>query len=377
MNKVYGPFFLLIFSVSLAMAGEPVEQAGQLGKPLEGRTIFEIRGSRNLNGSIKIIPQQADEANVSYKKWAEADDKTQARLFLDLIDLKLVSEDDRTILSILTPSDSPWEGSDYHVSLDIIVLLPEKTRIVGDLHFMKFFVRGPFNGIDLKSGFSEIDLQDINGPVDIVTSFAAIRLTGINGSINAETRYGAIDASGIRVPLGSAIFKNTGQTIKLSDIKGPVEAYNSYSPIEASDIEDREGSLVFRTSYSPIKIENISGEIICETSYSPIDASNCKLLHGQSKFETSYSPINIKLSIADGSELFIYNSYNDINLAIPSSISAQLAATVDEGGRIHTSDLPIKPTFLDATRLEGRLGDGNGRIELKVSGIGSIDIEGQ
>ncbi|HBZ00897.1 MAG TPA: hypothetical protein DEO84_06200 [candidate division Zixibacteria bacterium] len=377
MKMVRVTISLILLAISFALAGEPMEQSGTLSSISEGKTIFVIHGSRNLNGNIKIIPHEGNQIEISYRKWAEAESPSQARQFLDLIDLRIISSDDRTTLNILTPSDSPWEGSNYHVSLEIVVQLPEKMQIEGQLQFMKLEVRGPFNGVSVKSGFSELDISDISGPIEIATSFAQITLADITGSVKAETRYGLIRASDINVPLGSAIFKNTGGGITLSDIQGPVEAYTSYSPIEAQDITADEGSVVFRTSYSPINLSDISGEIICETSFSPIKIINCSLTHGQSRIETSFSPINAELSTADESELFIYNNYNNINLSIPSGISTQIAASVDQGGRIHTSRLPVKPSFLDATRLEGKLGNGNGRIELKVSGIGAIEIEGR
>ncbi len=369
---------LAIFAaVSLASAGEPVEQTGQLSASADGKLVFEIHGSRNLNGNIKIIPADENLINISYKKWAEADNKSQAQRFIDLIDLRLVPGTDRSVLTILTPSDSPWEGSNYHVSLDIIVQLPEKMRIEGQLQFMKLEVRGPFGGMDMQCGFSEFDIAEINGPLDLTTTFAAINLTDITGSIKAETRYAIIKATDINVPLGSAIFKNTGGPIDLSNIQGPVEAYTSYSPIKATDILAKGSSAVFRTSYSPITLNDVSGEIICETSFSPIDINDCILTQGQSRFETSYSPIKAGLDLKDESQLFMFNTYNNIVLAIPPNTSSQIAATVDDGGRIYTTDLPVKPTFLDATRLEGTLGAGAGRIELKVSGIGTIEIEGR
>ncbi len=377
MKRCFGTIFLLCLAGTLVQAAEPTEQSGKLSEELGGKMIFEIRGSRNLNGSIKIIPQDEDRIDISYQKMAGAESKSQEKLFLDLIDLKLTSEADRAVLSILTPSDSPWQGKDYHVSLDIIVQLPEKAQIEGNLQFMKIDVRGPFGGFELNSGFSEVSLDEINGPVDITTSFAPIILSAITGSVKVETRYGEIRATDIKVPMGSAIFKNTGQAIKLSDIVGPVEAYNSYSPIEASDIVASEGTVVLRTSYSPIDADDISGELICETSFSPIKVVDCTLSHGQSRFETSYAPIKAELNTTDDSQLFIFNNYSNINLSVPMNISTQVAASVDEGGRIHTSDLSLKPTYLDATRLEGKLGDGNGRIELKVSGIGLINIEGR
>jgi hypothetical protein len=377
MKMVRVTISLILLTASLAIAREPVEQSGTLSQPANGKSIFAIHGSRNLNGSIRIIPQPGDQVEVSYRKSAEAESESQARRFLDLIDLRLAPGEDRTTLNILTPSDSPWEGSDYHVYLEIVVQLPEKTRIEGQLQFMKLEVQGPFNGVNIKSGFSELDISDISGPIEIATSFAPITLSDVTGSVKAETRYGLIHASNINVPLGSAIFTNSGGAITLSDIQGPVEAYTSYSPIDAQDITADEGSVVFRTSYSPIKLSDISGEIICETSFSPIDISDCILTHGQSRFETSFSPIKAELSPQDDSQLFIYNNYNNINLSIPSDISSQIAAAVDQGGRIHTSALPVKPTFLDATRLEGNLGIGGGRIELKVSGIGVIEIDGR
>jgi hypothetical protein len=377
MKMVRVTISLILLTVSLAMAGEPVEQTGKLSESMEGKTVFSIHGSRNLNGSIKIFPGESDQVEISYRKWAEAENQSQARQFLDLIDLRLTPGEDQTILNILTPSDSPWEGSDYHVSLEIVVQLPEKMRIEGQLQFMKLEVRGPFNGVTIKAGFSELDIADISGPVDVTTSYAPVKLADITGVVTAETRYSPIRATDIRVPSGSAIFKNSGGSITLSDIQGPVEAYTSYSPIEAQDMAAEEATMVFRTSYSPIKLSNISGELICETSFSPIDITDCNLTHGQSRIETSFSPINAVLDPQDESELFIYNNYNNINLSVPSNTSSRIAAAVDQGGRIHTADLPVKPTFLDATRLEGTIGAGLGHIELKVSGIGAIEIEGR
>jgi len=363
---------------TVLIAGEPVEETGKLTQALEDESVFEIRGSRNLNGAIGIVSQSGNEVEVTFRKQARAETQAQAKRFLDLIDVRLQSTDpDRVSLSILTPSDSPWAGSDYQVSLDILVRLPEKMKIEGQAQFMQLNVRGPFAGVSFHSEFSPLNLQGLSGPIDIATSFAAVELSDITGSVTAETRYGAMKATNITIPLGTAIFKNTGGVITLKDIQGPVEAYTSYSTIDASDIDAAEGSIVLRTSYSPINVSGVSGELICETSFSPINIVDGDLTHGQSKIETSYSPISAELSNIDGSKLFIYNNYNNINLSVPTDISSQVVASVDEGGRIRATNLPVKPTFLDVTRLEGLLGDGRGWIELKVSGIGKINIEGR
>jgi hypothetical protein len=309
---------------------------------------------------------------------ASAENEANSKRYLDLIALKLLTTgSDRIALNILSPTDAPWQGTDNKISLDIIVELPEKMKIEGQLQFMRLDASGPLKGIDIKASYSAMNIMDINGPVELATSFAAVELTDVNGSVQVENRYGAIKATDITIPVGSGIFQNTGGAITLRDIRGPIEAYTSYSPIEATDIDAPEGSIVFRTSYSPISIQNVSGEIICETSFSPITITDCSLTHGQSRAETNYSPVEAEFEKIGDCQLFIYNNYNNISLILPADLSAQIIATVNEGGKIHTSNIPIRPTYLDASRLEGLIGNGDSRIELKVSGIGVIDIQGR
>lgn len=372
-----GAFLIAAAIISVARSQEMVEKSGQLTQSADGRSTFKIDGGRSLNGSLRILSQPGNQVELSYKKWARAGSRSQAERFIDLIDVRLQAEPDRVVLSILSPADAPWSGSGDNVVMEIFVQLPEKMKIEGDLQFMKLEVRGPFPGVTISSGYSPISLQDINGPTVVSASYARIDMTDIVGSVKAETRYAPIQASDIKIPFGSAIFKSSGDTITLSNIQGPVEAYTTYAVINVSDIDAAEGSIVLQTSYSPINAENISGELICQTSFSPINISEINLTHGHSKIETSYSPINIELVDIGDSQLFLYNNYNNITLSLPSKISLQLVANVDDGGRIRTQSLPIRPTYLGPTRLEGILGSGGGRIELKVGGIGEINIHGQ
>lgn len=377
LNTTLLALIIALSGAPLSLSQETVEKTGRFAQATGDAAVFEIEGSRNLGGSIKILSRTGNEIEIDYHKWAKAGSRSQAERFLDLIEVKLQPASDRVVLTILTPSDAPWGGTDFGVGLEIFVRLPEKMRIECDMRFMKLDVRGPFNGVQAKSEFSEINIEEIRGTVEATTSFAPVKLFSINGSVRVETRYSEIKASGINVPLGSAIFQNTGGSISLSDIRGPVEAYTSYSKIEAADIDAAEGSVVFRTSYSPIKATGVSGEIICETSFSNIDITRASLTHGQSKVETSYSPINAEFERIEGGQLFVYNNYSSIHLTLPAAVSSQIIAMVDQGGRIHSTHLPVRPIYLDATRLEGTLGGGQARIELKVNGIGTIDIEGR
>jgi hypothetical protein len=369
--------FLLLAGFTIAGASEPVVKTGNLLVTGDGIDYLEIQGSKNLSGSIGIVTRDEAQITVNYRITARAGSESQASRFLDLISLKISSLNDKSVLSIITPLDAPWQGTNHQVSLDILIAVPEKLGIKGDIQFMRFDASGPFSGIELKAAYSAINITGVSGTVDVATSFAAMQMADINGVIKAENKYGAIKAIDVTVNDRGAIFQNTGGAIELQNVKGPVEAYTSYSPINATDIIADEGSIVFRTSYSPINVENVTGELICETTFSPIAISDCSLTHGQSKIETSYSPIDADFNSINDSQLFMYNNYNNINIMLPRDLSAHLLAIVDRGGRIHTSELPIKPTQIDASHLEGYIGGGDNRIELKVSGIGTIEIQGR
>lgn len=369
----------IIFSISglSVNATDPVEESGNLMAELSGQSVFEIRGSTNLQGAIRILSRQSSDVKITFDKRARASSRAESKRFLDLIDFKLQVKEDRVIFKILSPSHAPWEGSDHSVRVEIFVELPEKMSIEGTFNFMQVNIGGPFQGVDLESGFSTISVERIYGPVEITTTYGHIQLHAIKGSLRAETQNGKIAVSDIIIPSGYAFLQSANGMIRLEGIQGPVEAYTSYAEISAIDIEAPDGSIVLRTSYAPIRAQKIKGELICETSYSPVDVVDVSINHGHSRFETSHAPITARFIELSNCELYIANDYNSVNLSIPRDISSVLVASVGEGGRIYTRNLSLKPTVLNLTRLEALLGEGDSRIEVNVSGIGNINIDGQ
>lgn len=373
-------FVSCLMAVALACtaaAGDPVTVSGNLNATLHGQPSFELQGSRNLGGEIRIISRQASEVKVSFTKTARASSDAEAKKFLDLIDLKLGVEDEDALLRILTPSHAPWQGTNHSVQLEMLVELPEKTSIIIRSRFMKVEIGGPFRSVDVESGFSSVEIKRIFGPVDVLTDNGSISLSAIKGRLKARTENGAIEATDIVVPSGYAVLQTSNGRIALAQIQGPVEAYTSNAEIEARDIVATDGSVVLRTSYAPIKVTGIKGELICETSYANVEVSDVSINHGHSRLETSYAPIVARLKEISNCELYVANDYSNVDLSIPENVSALLVASVDRGGRIHMKNLSLIPKTIDLTRLEGFVGDGESRIEVNVDGIGSIDIDGR
>lgn len=368
---------LLTFNFLTAGAGEIKEESGFLYETLEGQQLFEIDGSSNINCAIRVISQPTDKVKVSFKKTAETSSQGESARFLDLIGFKLTSNNDRAVFKILSPSQAPWQGSDHRVNVEILVELPEKMSIEGKSEYTRFDIEGPFQGVDLKSTYSNIELKRIFGPVEATTSYGNIRLGAIRGEIRAETQNGGISADDLIIPSGYALFETSNGVIDLRDIQGQLEAYTSHSAITARNIDARDGSVVLRTSHSAVEVNNIAGELICETSYAPIIIEKTNINHGQPRIETRHAPITAEFSNVSDCELYISTLYSNVNLTVPSDISARFIAGVGDGGRIRTRNLSLKPTVLDRTRLEAVAGDGDSRIEVSVGDIGSIEIDGR
>jgi hypothetical protein len=242
---------------------------------------------------------------------------------------------------------------------------------------MDLSVRGPFEGVSIAGAYSAMNIGGIQGSVKAATSFADIEVYDIDGELSIENHHGGIEASDSRVNSGVAIFRNSYGPITLQDINGALEAYTDFSEIRATDIIAGDGSIVLRTNYGAINVENAAGELVCETSFNTISVSNCRLTHGHSKIETNYSKIAADFESLTNCDLFISNTYNNIELSIPAESSVEIVASVDNGGRINVEDLPIRPTTLQVQRFEGYIGESDSRVELKINGIGTIDLTGK
>lgn len=369
---------LLLILLRVCAADYTTVREGTLEEKARGRMDFVIQADVDVVGKIRVISNQTGDIKVAYSITAVAESKAEANRFLDLVDIKLdTNRRDKAYLEILAPSHVPWGGSKYSVSMEILAEIPEKVNIEGQCRFSDLEVIGPFQDIDFNCENSSISLNMIYGSVRISTTNSGISLKSIRGDVRAETTNGSITVRGMEIASGYAFLETTNGVVTLEDIQGSVEAYTTYSPIKVDDIDASEGSVVLRTNYAPIDVSNVVGEIICETNYYPVNITDSNINHGHSKIETSYAPIKAVFDYVENCEVYISSGYNDIELEIPSETSARLVASVDKGGRIHTKGVAIIPVLLEPTYLEGMVGEGDARIEVKVNGIGNIDITGR
>jgi DUF4097 and DUF4098 domain-containing protein YvlB len=239
-------------------------------------------------------------------------------------------------LEISTPRHAPWEGSDKKASLNLNIFVPENFNLTAESRYFDYDITGPLMNVQIESGYSNINIEEVEGETDIETSYGRVEAKNLSGGVNIETSYG---------------------------------------PIFLTDVDTHNKTAFLETVYDKIDMNRVRGNIKARTNYSPILATDLELVEGASSFETVYNKIDLKIKELKDCDLYIENTYGNVYLVLPFDVSAELSLSIDPGGRIETSKIPILVESIDNTSLQGIIGEGDSKIEVEVSGIGKILLE--
>jgi DUF4097 and DUF4098 domain-containing protein YvlB len=299
---------------------------------------FRLSSPPNLSGAANIEVWEDEGCNVEYECWARAKNSRMAKEFTELVEVMLETTNGVVTLTLDTPHDAPWEGTNYAIKITLDIFIPAEIKLVTKTRNFQLDISGPLKSVDIRNSYGEIRLTDV------------LEETTIDGSYNK---------------------------VEVGNIRGDVEIETSYNGISVEDV-DTEGRKAFlKTSYGKIEVDNFKGQLEASTVYSPIHASNLILLGGANEIKTVYSKIDLQLDEIEDSRLYLSNSYGNIDVIVPEDLSARLALRVGRGGKINTEGILIRPEVIERTRLEGICGEGSSEIEVNISGIGKILVEGR
>lgn len=341
---LFFPLVFMLASVSLtgmvslnkAFAYAYHEACSTLQTSSSGATELLLETPRNIGGEIRIRTWDKDKVLVEYEKKGKANTKEEAQKFVELIKLDLDRSEEVIILDVATPRQAPWQGTDKSARLYLNIFVPE--------------------GFSLRSETFNFDLH-VSGPlgnVEIESDYGTIYLTGVQGDTEISTSYGRIEAE---------------------DLSGRVNIETSYAPIYLSQVDTQGKTVFLETAYDKIDMSKVRGNIKARTNYSSILGTDLELVEGKSSFETVYNKIDLQIKELKDCDLFIYNTYGNVCLGIPPTVSAEVSFSIDPGGKIETLGLPILIESIDQTSLDGVLGEGESKIEVEISGIGKILLE--
>jgi len=359
---------------------EGMSSSGNLSLSASNLTGLVIKTPQNIHCEIELSTHRDDIIKAEYRVWADAGSTSRETRFINLIEVKLDYKGrgpKNADLEVLAPTRAPWEQSNYSVGVDLKIKIPENYFVETRTSYSNIDLVGPLSGVDIDDEYGSVTIEKVRGNSIIKTSYSSIDLSDIEGSITVEAIYSEINARDVVIKNRPGMFTTSYGKLNLKDVIGSVEAVTDYDNIKVSNINAPKGSIILRTNYGQIEADNVVGELVCETGFEPIILGNIELTHGISKFDTKHAPIDAEIMRMGDSQLIINNTYSSINLSLASDISAKLLLAVDEGGKIHTRDLSIKPLVMKRNRLVGLVGDGLAKIEINVDGIGEINISGQ
>jgi hypothetical protein len=299
---------------------------------------FRLSSPPNLSGVANIEVWKDEGCNVEYECWARARNSRMAEEFTEMVEVRLETTNDMVTLTLDTPHDAPWEGTNYAIKITLDIFIPAQINLVTKTRGFQLDIAGPLRRVDIRNTYGEIRLTNV------------LEETAIDGSYNK---------------------------VEVENIKGDLDIETSYNLISVENVDTDGGKAYLKTSYGKIEVDDFKGQLEAFTVYSPIQASNLILLGGANEIKTVYSEIDLQLDEIEDSRLYLSNSYGNIEIIVPEDLSARLALSVGRGGKINTDRILVKPEVIERTRLEGICGDGDSEIEVNISGIGKILVEGR
>jgi hypothetical protein len=314
------------------------EERSEPARDLDGLT---LSGPQNLSGHIVMTVGKPDSVWIKISKVMRVESVEIAAELDGEIDVQLRPRGKAMRIDIQTPTGAPWEGSNWSVTLDLMIIVPANWILDFDTRHFEYDLEGPFGDVRLITEFGRVKLTDVTRSVDVRGSYTGIELADIRGVLSAKTAYADL---AVRRAIPAV-----DQPARLANDNGP------------------------------ITVTELAGAVIVETRYAPIRMDQLSLVGSTSRVLGESDSIDLNIVAFGDARLDIQSSYAPVTITVPTHLSARLNVTVGKGGTIRTSGLEIQthPDLLGDRRLEGICGAGEGGIDIRASGMSQVELRGQ
>lgn len=377
----------------------------------------------NLVGSVRVEGTSGAEVRVEVQR--RGPDADRLEVAVDRIDgrqaLRVIFPDDRIVytesegslrMRLNVADDGTFYGGDDgigswisrivggdHVRIrssgrgleawaDVRVLVPEGSEVATYLAAGSTRLEGVDAEARVKSGQGRIDVRDTRGALTLDTGSGAVTVTGSEGRLRVDTGSGSVavtDAVGPRIEV------DTGSgSVRLATVGGDVWVDTGSGSVELFEVEG--GEVEVDTGSGSVDGEGITAESVEVDTGSGgvrLDRTSARTV----AVDTGSGRVALDL-IGDTESVLVDTGSGGVSLALGGRVgdvsvdtgsgSADITVTaaagarvvVDAGGRIDVaSTLPFTESRRTSGYLEGRLGDGSGRIHVDT-GSGGVRLRG-
>jgi hypothetical protein len=297
-----------------------------------------VASAVHLSGTIKITSHESDSLLVRYVKVAKAGDRSQAIDFIDVISVVIDGRSDSPVIEMRSPNPAPWSGTDYSGMVEAEIIAPTGCEIEVRAQAYDVTVIGPLRALTIPESLGKLEISDIAERLNVATANRQIKLSNIKGQVSAVTSNSTLLAENITSLEDQARFRNDGGDIEINGLVGTLDIKNSYGRITIERFESRG-----RSSY----VRGASG------------------------------PISIEVEAMTEGQLVVSNRQEDVEIAVPDTLSAFYTLSVDDDGIIEATNFSFTPDLVEHNRLNLQSGDGRVDILGSVKGKGNIYIRGK
>ena len=231
----------------------------------------------------------------------------------------------------------------------------------------RFIAEEPFSyGSDVTTQ-TAFRLEGINGEVDVIGSDTATRVTATGvRRVTADTQQEADD----RLPDIEIEMTSTSDEI-LIKTDHPVNVSGRNYIVDYSIVVPRDLAISLSSANGPISVDDAIGGLVIGIANGSITVQN---VQGDASLTVANGTIVADVTLLSGSRVSAGTGNGDVRLEIPTQTSADVTAMAGNG-KITVSGLVLTDLDPGSSRLSGRLGSGDGTIELST-GNGDIDLIG-
>ncbi len=302
--------------------------------PAHGKII--IKSAATLRGELRISTSSEPTISVVYTKKAKTKKKSTAIDYVDQIAISLSKLSGGARLEFRAPNPAPWSETELGL-VEAVVIVPEFCQVEIETPYFDIEADGPFESFKVPSSLGRLNVSFVTEELQLVTANRRVHVENIAGKVRVAT---------------------------------------TNSDLVARDIRATDGQASFRNENGDISILGVSGEINVKNSYGRIEIDQFVAIGGNSFVNGQYGPIEVFVSKIGDAQLSLSNRYEDIELSLPSDVSAFLSLVVEENGKIEVANFPFEADLVQKNRLSLIAGDGKASISGSVRGKGNLYVRG-
>lgn len=203
--------------------------------------------------------------------------------------------------------------------------------------------------VSLHQGVGRVQVTGVNGRLQVRAHAASVRAQGTRGELDVGVGSGALE---VRDAQGAVSLAAGSGAVTLAAVRGAsVEVETGSGTVTGSDV--RAEQLAVDVGSGAVRLAGVSARSV--------------------EVETGSGAVNLAL-VADAQNVIIESGSGGVELAVPASFGADVLVETGSGGiRV---DVPVTRREAHRGSFRGRIGDGNGRVEIET-GSGGVRIRRQ